>query len=163
MKKKNTILKVIVAVLTVLLAGSVMFTVVQTTRDEGADLSFVRGGLTEDGEYKETIKSIYTKDAFEVDELTIKCEFDANLKYQVFYYDDMDKFISSTDEFTSSEKIVTPEGATHARIMITPIWNVDTATEDQYVHWYQVQILANELNIDIEVVKETAEAADAAA
>ena len=48
-------------------------------------LNYDIGGLTDDGAYVESDKTLYTKEAFECTDLTVRVEFDSNVKYQLFF------------------------------------------------------------------------------
>lgn len=108
--------------------------------------AFSVGGLTEDGKFFETESSIYTKDAFECQGLTITPDFESTVKYQVYFYAPNYKFMSSTDlieDVFTHEAI--PTDAQYARIVITP-------NDDQKISWYEVSGYARQL--DIQVYKE---------
>ena len=48
------------------------------------------------GKYEETKSAIYTKDGFECQGLTTSLEFDAVVKYQLYFYSEYDEFIHIT-------------------------------------------------------------------
>ena len=79
--------------------------------------TFEVGGLDNTtGKYVETEGSIYTKKSFECQGLTIKLDFDSQVKYQVFYYDELDEYIGEcTAEYDESVELVVPENAKFAR------------------------------------------------
>ena len=81
-------------------------------------LSFDVGNLGADGKYVNDESTLYTKDAFACDGLQIKLDFDNEIDYQIFYYDDLDNFVSSTDIY--SEAFGDSVKATHARLVIIP-------------------------------------------
>ena len=60
------------------------------------------GGLDENGKYEESEATLYTKDAFECQGLTIKPNFDSNVKYQIFFYTQLGEFIESTELFETA-------------------------------------------------------------
>lgn len=111
--------------------------------------SFEVGGLDTDGQYKETDASIYTKEAFECLGLEVKLDFDSNVSYQVYYYDDLDKFISASTVYSESMKLAVPLNATHARLVVAPIWDSDVDKDDRVCHWYDVFKYANQLEISV--------------
>ena len=121
---------------------------------------FSVGGLTEDGKYENTDETIYTKEAFECQGLTITPDFESEVEYRVFFYDSSSDFILATD--TMSGKFVeseVPYDASFARIEITPDWEaLGEAYEDeenQVIKWYEVSKYADDL--EIKVLKETKE------
>ena len=107
--------------------------------------SFSVGGLSKDGEYEDTNDTIYTKDAFEAKGLEIKLDFDSNVKYQVFFYDKLDKFISCTEVYTESQDIFVPANA-RARLEVTPIWGADAPIE-KVIKWYETVKYASQLEV----------------
>lgn len=111
--------------------------------------SFSVGGLNANGEYEETDGSIYTKESFECQGMSVKLDFDSNVSYQAFYYDDLDKYISSSSVYEESMDLAVPETAVYARLEVTPIWADDVEEEDQVVHWYNVAKYANQLEISV--------------
>ncbi|MBQ9069924.1 MAG: hypothetical protein IJY23_01075 [Clostridia bacterium] len=125
------------------------------------DPKFYIGGLNSDGEYVDAENSIYTRDAFECEEsVKVILDFDSNVKYQVFFYDDVDEFISATDVVQKGAEFVTPADATHARILVIPIWDAEIETEDRVVKWYSINKFANQLTIRIqETVEENTDVA----
>lgn len=117
--------------------------------------TFSVGGLTETGVYEETDDTIYTKDSFEAKGLEIKLDFDSNVKYQVFFYDKLDKFISSTAVYTDTQDINVPLGAL-ARLEVTPIWGADAPLEKE-IKWYETAKYASQLEIRVDKRQELLE------
>lgn len=119
-------------------------------------LSWEIGGLTSTGKYTETKKSIYTKESFSCDGLKTILDFDSNIKYQVFFYDEKDVFISATEVLTESKEHEVPENAELARIVITPIWGSDVKKDDQVIKWHDNWFLDNKYSkqLTIKVLKE---------
>ena len=111
--------------------------------------SFEVGGLGADGKYVDTDESIYTKDSFECQGLEVKLDFDSNVTYQAFYYDELDKFISATPVYEESLKLSVPADAIYARLVVTPIWGDDVDKDDRVCHWYNVYKYANQLEISV--------------
>lgn len=126
--------------------------------DDGYDLvnvDFDRGGLDASGKYEKSKKSIYTENAFECgSELKVKIDFDSNVTYQVYFYNESDSFISSSDEYTKTEVVEIPEGATHARLLVTPIWEADVEKDDQIVRLWNVNKYAKQLKVMIVPVED---------
>lgn len=103
--------------------------------------AFSVGGLNNDGTYKETDESIYTRDAFECKGLKITPDFESVVDYQVFFYDYDGDFMSA-NELTDGKTTETPEFARYCRIVITP-------EEDDKVSWYEVNNYAKQLTIEV--------------
>ena len=106
-------------------------------------LSYEVGGLTEDGKYLETKESIYTKDAFECQGLDVDLAFNNNVSYRVYFYDNDNNFLSSTDTLTENyDETTTPKYASYARIVVTP-------NDDDKISWYEVNGYAKQLEIEV--------------
>ena len=114
------------------------------------DPQFTIGGLTETGAYKDTNASLYTKEAIEADSVRIKLEFDSNVKYQLFFYDENGNFVSSGTALASGSTTPTlPEGASAFRIMITPVWGEDVEAEDQKVTIFNKGTYTKQITVSI--------------
>ena len=108
---------------------------------------FEVGGLNNNGEFVKTDASIYTKKAFACQGLEVKLDFDSKVKYSVYYYNDLDNFKGSQTDLTSSEELIVPANASHARIVITPIWEDDIKKNDRVCHWYDVTKYSSQLEV----------------
>lgn len=155
MKKKS--IKILLLVLGIIGALALVTGIVALTgrgdkADDGFELvkaEFERGGLTDDGIYVETKSSIYTKNSFEVGEgIKVKLEFDSKVKYQVYFYTENDKFVEASEEYTTSQSVLpASETGTHARIVVTPIWDADVKADDQVIGYFEVNKYAKNLTI----------------
>lgn len=99
---------------------------------------------------------MYTTSAFDCIGLTIKVANDADITYRVFFYDEVDNFISVSEELSRGSALDVPDKATQARIMITPDWdklNADTEESEEetenIIKWYEVSKYANTLTITV--------------
>ena len=109
------------------------------------------------GSYVESTTSIYTKELIEVEGLVTELAYDANVTYQVFFYDKDKLFISAAEDLTESSRYDIPEEAVYARIMITPDWekiNADVEVEEDEeivyeIKWYEVTKFASQLTITV--------------
>ena len=110
---------------------------------------FKVGGLDENGEYKKTENTIYTMESFECLGLKIKLDFDANVKYQVYFYDELDNFVSTSDVYEESMEIEVPENAKLARLVVEPIWESDVKEKDRVCHWYDTYKYVKQLEIKV--------------
>ena len=110
---------------------------------------FEVGGLNSVGEYDDTDKTIYTKESFECLGLEVKLDFDSNVKYQAYFYDDLDKFVSCSAVYDESMALTVPANVTHARLVVEPIWDDEVESEDRVCHWYNVYKYANQLEISV--------------
>lgn len=108
-----------------------------------SDLSFGVGGLDSTGKYMSTDKSIYTKDAFECQGLSVSLEFDSEISYQIYFYDQNNDFVHTTGKLESafvSDSI--PFFAKYARIVITP-------DDDEKVTTLEVLKYSKQLNAKV--------------
>lgn len=113
-------------------------------------LNYDIGGLDANGEYEETDASIYTKDAFEAKGLEVTMDFDSNVNYEVFFYDQYGDFISSTGTLDKNYNDEVPLFATHARIEITP------ESDEDGIKWYEKNGYANQIEIKVDEKQEMA-------
>lgn len=107
------------------------------------------GGLDDQGKYEESDATLYTKDAFECQGLTVKPNFDSNVKYQIFFYDELGEFVSKTNVMENSYTGSLPTFATHARLEVTPIWDEDVKEKDQVIKWYNKHKWEGQLEIKV--------------
>ena len=123
--------------------------------------TFHVGGLDEEGEYVDTDQSLYSNE-FECKGLEIKLDFDNDIKYQVYFYQNNGDFISKTDELDDefnikdysidlSQKVK----ISHARIVIIPQWTNVEIPEDKteedvcVVKWTNISSFVNQLEIKV--------------
>jgi len=105
--------------------------------------TYAVGGLTEDGRYLETEGSIYTKNAFECQGLDVTLDFDNNVSYRIFFYDEDTDFISATEKQTGNyDETTTPVFARYARIVITP-------NDDDKISIFEKNGYAKQLTIEV--------------
>lgn len=79
------------------------------------------GGLDSKGNYMSTDKSIFTKKAFECQGLNVTPNFDTDVSYQIYFYDQDNKFVHTTGSLTGAfVQDSVPFFAKYARIVITP-------------------------------------------
>lgn len=147
-KTKNLVKNILaVGLLIVSAVGAVFSTIALIKKNEETPkesrYNFEIGGLTEEGKYLETKESIYTKDMFECQGLTVKMAFDNDISYRVFYYDLEDKFVSATERLTEDYTSDTDIFVKSARIVITP-------NDDQEVAWYEKNGYAKQLTIEVD-------------
>ncbi len=98
------------------------------------------GGLNENGKYEETDGSIYTKESFECQGLTVKPEFDSAVSYQIFFYDSLGEFLYATEEMTGAYNGKILNLVTSARIQITPDSVEEIQRVENWVNNYPRQI-----------------------
>ena len=160
LKRKTKRILAIVLIVGVLV-GAVAGIVALTGRDKadkGFDLvnvDFDRGGLDSSGEYTETKASLYTKEAFECGSaVRVKIEFDSDVSCQVYFYDEENTYLESSNEFTKTETVSAPEGAAYARLVLTPVWDTDVDDDDQVIRFWQKNKYAKQITVMIAPAEE---------
>ncbi len=155
-KTKDLISKIVsvaLVVVTVVGIGALIGHFVSNKADDNGRVeinpSYEVGGLTSYGKYKETKESIYTKEAFKCDGLNIEPQFDSTITYQVFFYDNLGNFVSSTSSMEGYYTDEIPTGSSYARIVITPKWDKDTKDDDRKINIFQVSKYAKQLTIKV--------------
>ena len=148
-KSKKTILNIVLIALSCILVFGLVFGIAKTVGDKDTKTihpSFSVGSLTADGKYQESENQIYTKKAFECIGLNVALDFDAEITYQIFFYNYDGSFLVATPSLSEHYKDGAPLLATHARIVITP-------NEDEEIKFYEVGGYANQLSIKVDKVQ----------
>lgn len=146
-KTKNIIIRIVLALVLLALIGAVIGLAIKldrqtaTTRIGGETFSI--GTIDAEGNYKEGTTSIYTRRAVTVDGLKCEIAKNAKIKYQLFFYDENDKFISASSELTVDyDGTGVPAKADAVKIMITPL-------EDSEVTLTEVLGYAKQLTVTV--------------
>lgn len=133
-----TVILWILAVLAILgIVLGVIIHLAPLSRDEEsskviATPEWIVGGISDDGELTEATNTICTKGAFGCADLVIQLDADAEFTYQVFFYDDDEKFIEATEIFEESIfSFERADGVTQARILLVPTEGTEEITEEQ--------------------------------
>ncbi len=106
--------------------------------------TFEVGGLNALGKYEEDKSTLYTKEKFACEGLQATLDFDSQISYQIYYYDILDNFISSTDIITAGYSNDAPLNGAYARIEITP-----TNDEDKKISFNERYSYAKQLNLKV--------------
>lgn len=125
LKGKSIIKKVALALAGVAAISAVGFgvkAIVDYTKDDlkKITLSYDVGNLGADGKYVADEGTMYTKEAFACYGLQVKPDFDSTVNYQIFYYDILDNYISSTEVMSDGYSDNAPLHGAYARIVIEP-------------------------------------------
>ena len=88
------------------------------------------GALDTAGAFKKNAGSFVSKDFYDVDGLSVKVEEDAELSYQLYFYDAEENFISATNNFGVTYNGTIPENAKLFKIVINPTNDDDISTFD---------------------------------
>lgn len=151
---------VLVAVMSAALLGGAIFGIMKlveynNSETKSPSLNWQVGALDANGDYRATKGSIYTKDPFDCQGLTVELDFEANVSYQIYFYDSEVKFISSTAVMTDnfkSENI--PVIAAKARIVVTPKNDNDISSSERrsYAKQLTITVLKEQSGVSDKVV-----------
>lgn len=116
----------------------------QTTTTTIGGEAYSIGTIDETGEYAEGDTAIYLRNGITTDGLKCELADDAQIKYQLFFYDADGGFLEASEELTSDWNGSAPEGAESVKIMITP-----TEDEDGKVSLIEVLGYADQLTVTV--------------
>ena len=116
----------------------------QTTTTTIGGEAYSIGTIDETGEYAEGDTAIYLRNGITTDGLKCELADDAQIKYQLFFYDADGGFLEASEELTSDWNGSAPEGAESVKIMITP-----TEDEDGKVSLIEVLGYADRLTVTV--------------
>ena len=147
LKGKSIIKKVALALAGVCAITAVGFgvkAIVDYTKNDLKTISpsFEVGNLGADGKYVNDESTLYTKNAFTCDGLQIKLDFDNEINYQIYYYDDLDNFIESTEVLSESYSGGVHDG--YARVVIIP-----TNDEDNKISLKEKITYPNQMTVKV--------------
>ena len=154
MKKyfKNKTIKIIALVLVCItalgLVGGITVSVASDTKKISASV-FSRGGLDENGKYVKTNKTLYTEEAFGCIGLRVEPDFEANLTYDVYYYDYKNNLIEIVPGLSDVYDVDYPL-AKMCRIVIHPEIPSDVSEKDFEVGYFEVRKIAKTLKITVD-------------
>ena len=152
------------ALCVLLLAGAVMGIASLTGKDTKTirSTAFSVGAINAEGNYVKSDLSIYTKDMFECQGLSVEPDFEATGTYQVFYYDADKAFLGATEVLNAEDGVYNCGDAyftaQYARIMITPDVPVDedgNEVEDFKIRFYEVNGYASDYKITVKKEQKT--------
>lgn len=161
--KKGLLKKIILGVLA--LGGVLAIANVISNRDEDLrtkHLTYSVGALSsETGKYEYSESTLYTKNAFDCKGLKIELDFDSDIEYQVFFYDEDDNFVSASERTNSGQTFEDLECHAKARIVIYPNWNDVEDVDDQVVTIFNKITFTSQIKVLVakdQKVKETTKA-----
>ena len=122
-KTKGIIKKIALVLAGVVALSAVGFGIAKLVEFVKDDLKTINpvfdvGNLGTDGKFVDDESTLYTKEAFECDGLQIKLDFDNQIEYQIYFYDDLDNFVESTEVLSAPYSETVHDG--YARIVIMP-------------------------------------------
>lgn len=130
------ILRIVLIVLAVVLVGTISAKLISNnSKDyEKVNLTYKIGAIDENGIYAESDKSLYTYDTFDLNGfLKVEIDFDNNIEYQVFFYNESSNFVASSDVLRENKEFTLESEHVKARIVITPVWDDDVKDEDKTI------------------------------
>lgn len=140
---------IITFVLIAMLLVAVIFAFVKIDKNEKTktlgtnSFTYAIGLLDAEGEYEQGTSSIYMKDYYSVNGLTVELKDKATVTYKLFFYDEDKEFIDMTSDLSLSyDSSSTPATAEYFRIMITP-------TNDAEVSFFEIDDYAEQLTVSI--------------
>ncbi len=125
LKRKSLIKKIALVLAGVAALTGIGFgvkAIVDYTKEDLETISpkFEVGNLGADGKWVDDESTLYTKEAFGCYGLQVKPDFDSSVNYQIFYYDILDNFISSTAMLSDGFSGEAPVNGAYARMVIEP-------------------------------------------
>ncbi|MGN1052233.1 MAG: hypothetical protein ACI4SH_02445 [Candidatus Scatosoma sp.] len=146
---KKIIITILLVVLCLGIVGGGIAGIVKLT-DSGkldtktiSSTKFSVGGLDSNGKYMNTNASIYTKEAFECQGLEVSLDFDNEIEYQIYFYDQNNDFVHTTGKLSGAfVKDSVPFFAKYARIVVTP-------KNDEVVSTLEVAKYAGQLTVKV--------------
>lgn len=153
--KNNLLKKILTCVLGISViagVGTGVSSLVRRAKQEKKEISLTWdvGAISNtSGEYIENKQSLYTKDSFECYGLEIDLDFDNDIRYQVYYYDDFDKYLECSDiKSERHEELDVPLEATYAKIVIYPKWT-NVEEKKQEVKWTNKRSFGKQLSVKV--------------
>ena len=147
-KTADAVKWVVVFLLVIGLIGAVITLFVmldrQTTVTEIGAEQYIIGGLDDEGAAAEGDTSIVTRGTFTTDGLKVDLADEAEVTYELYFYDGEENFISSTGALSADFNGEVPENAEYAKCVITP-----TADEDGKVDLMEVLGYAGQVTISV--------------
>lgn len=141
MRKKRMFKSIISTFLCLALLGGTVFGVTKLLKNDSDTVeikssAFAVGGLDEEGKYVENKQTLYTKEMFRCDGLTVDLAKNCTSTYQIFFYDEDGDFIEATEVLSEDFEEDIADGAVNARVMITPEIPEDKTAEDFKINFF---------------------------
>ena len=148
-KTADAVKWVVVFLLVIGLIGAVITLFVmldrQTTVTEIGAEQYIIGGLDDEGAAIEGDTSIVTRDTFTTDGLKVELADEAEVTYELYFYDADGEFVSKTAALSADfDGSAIPENAASAKCVITPI-----ADEDGKVSLTEVLNYAGQVTVTV--------------
>lgn len=154
-KQQNQIIQILSIVLAVAVLIGCVSLVVNLTEKSNDDYktfkpSYSIGAIDSvTGQYTEDKCALYTPELIECTGIELYADFESNIDYVVYYYDENDAYISSTPNEALNLKVdEMPENAVGVRIAIYP-----NADENEKIGLFEKATYANQLDVKIRTVE----------
>ena len=129
--KKSKIALIIVGILVLIMAVGLCVRMGSSqTYTKLSATDYEVGALDNTGAFTKNAGSFVSKDFYDVNGLSVKVDEDADLSYQLYFYDAEENFISATNNFGVTYNGVIPENAELFKIVINPTNDDDISTFD---------------------------------
>ena len=151
-RRKISLKKVLCLILVGVVAVTVIGGIAAFAKKDTETLSstiFSRGGLDENGEYVASEQTLYTEQAFNCIGLRVVPDFDAQLTYDVYYYDYDDNLLDTKLGLKKTYDEDHPH-AKMARIVIHPDIPEGTSEKDFKIGFLDVYKYASKLTITVD-------------
>ena len=138
-KTKWIISFVLIAVLIIGLAG----VIIKLIGDEPKQIrpsAYTVATLNDEGKEVKSDEHICTKDYFTVDGLRCEIIDDADITYELYFYDEDEEFISSSGIYDTEYREYPPSGAKYFKVVITPKSDGEITTTEKRGYAKQLTI-----------------------
>ena len=149
LKIRNTIVFILIGAIVLALLGGLAVGFTNET-DNLSSLSFTRGSLDDAGKYVKDNTALYTKSAFECQGLKVEPDFECDLTYDVYLYDEDKAFLEAIKGLEDTYSLGVNPLAVYARIVIHPEIPEDVDADEFEIKWHEVSGIANKLTVTID-------------
>ena len=140
-RKTRNILSIILVTLLTFGLGFGIYSIVSTKTKTISPTIFSVGGVSNNGEYIANKTSLYNEEMFECQGLRIERDFESTVKYEIHYYDVVQKYLGSVscsdDNYVISEPFL---NARYCRVVVKPNRTKDIGYFEKYSIAKQLKI-----------------------
>ena len=148
----KSIISLVVVIAVVIALGAGITTLAKDEMRTVGKLGFEVGSIsTETGEYVENKSALYTKSAIECQGLTITPDFDSQVEYQIFWYNQDEIYFGHTEVLDNKFVGSVPELAYYARIAVYPhpVDENGKEVKDFSIKFYEKYKYVKDLKIEV--------------
>ena len=117
---------------------------------EKVSLSYTIGALDNNGKPIENKQSMYSNVIDDFEEIKFTLDFDNDIKYQLYYYDGNDEFISHGEVFTKNTVHTSIDGSERVRVVITVV----TDDKDFELNFFNKYSYSSQLTVEVKPIVE---------